>query len=440
MRRHGVTSSLFLLFLSAAITVGVQGAEPPRRGKLTLKDPGSLRNSGPGSKQIPPPDNLLDPPADAKQSSERVRYVHAVHGDGDRSIGPNDRIWLKYSAWTPDGTTLGTTDGRAHGRRLDVHSLMSGLSALVQRCRVGDKVQAWLPASATAMRNTMALDVPVMIEFEIEHARFAPPSPEPLRMPRRKSKHGVQQSETGLSWLVVERPDDGVSPQGDDMVLADFAVWNRDGVLLDSTVLDGKAANFEIDATVPVFAESFATMVPGERRTLWAPKELAGEFQSIGIHSQGDLIIDVIMIQVMSRPDVPVDVFMAPTQSAESPLGVPYRILADGHGTRHPRKGDRVEIIYAGWTSDGTMFDSSYSHGRAGVFKLGQQTPIGWNDVVFRMVEGEKRRMWIPEALAYAGAEGRPEGNLVFDVELIRILEDDDPGVEVEDGPESRRR
>ena len=38
------------------------------------------------------------------------------------------------------------------------------------------------------------------------------------------------------------------------------------------------------------------------------------------------------------------------------------------------------------------------------------------------MVQGEKRRLWIPASLAYEGRPGRPQGMLVFDVELLRIL------------------
>jgi FKBP-type peptidyl-prolyl cis-trans isomerase len=37
------------------------------------------------------------------------------------------------------------------------------------------------------------------------------------------------------------------------------------------------------------------------------------------------------------------------------------------------------------------------------------------------MVVGEKRRLWIPEAMAYKGQPGAPAGMLVFDVELIAI-------------------
>jgi FKBP-type peptidyl-prolyl cis-trans isomerase len=36
------------------------------------------------------------------------------------------------------------------------------------------------------------------------------------------------------------------------------------------------------------------------------------------------------------------------------------------------------------------------------------------------MVEGEKTRFWIPEKLAYNG-QGPVNGDLVFDVELIKI-------------------
>ena len=37
------------------------------------------------------------------------------------------------------------------------------------------------------------------------------------------------------------------------------------------------------------------------------------------------------------------------------------------------------------------------------------------------MVEGEKRRFWIPAALAYERDPEKPQGMLVFDIELIKI-------------------
>src|SRR5204863_2122273 len=45
----------------------------------------------------------------------------------------------------------------------------------------------------------------------------------------------------------------------------------------------------------------------------------------------------------------------------------------------------------------------------------------GWTEGLQLMVVGEKRRFWIPAALAYGegGGGGRPSGQLVFDVELL---------------------
>lgn len=74
---------------------------------------------------------------------------------------------------------------------------------------------------------------------------------------------------------------------------------------------------------------------------------------------------------------------------------------------------------YSGWTTDGKMFDSSVARGEPVSFPL-DNVISGWTEGVQMMVEGEKRRFWIPEQLAYPGGDG-PRGMLVFDIELIRI-------------------
>lgn len=66
------------------------------------------------------------------------------------------------------------------------------------------------------------------------------------------------------------------------------------------------------------------------------------------------------------------------------------------------------------------MFDSSVARGEPIVFPLNAVIP-GWTEGVGLMVEGETRRLWIPEDLAYKGMQGAPSGMLVFDVELIEI-------------------
>lgn len=116
----------------------------------------------------------------------------------------------------------------------------------------------------------------------------------------------------------------------------------------------------------------------------------------------------------------PSDVATPPSDAPRTSSGLASKVLAAGTGTRHPRPNSKVTVHYTGWTTDGTMFDSSVQRGESISFALDEVIP-GWTEGVQMMVEGEKRRFWIPEALAYKGAPGAPAGLLVFDVELIRI-------------------
>jgi FKBP-type peptidyl-prolyl cis-trans isomerase len=98
-----------------------------------------------------------------------------------------------------------------------------------------------------------------------------------------------------------------------------------------------------------------------------------------------------------------------------------YKVLQPGTGTRHPRPNSTVTVHYTGWTTDGKTFDSSVTRGQPTTFSVDQVIP-GWTEGLQMMVEGEKRRFWIPSTLAYDGQPGQPQGMLVFDVELIRIV------------------
>jgi hypothetical protein len=116
----------------------------------------------------------------------------------------------------------------------------------------------------------------------------------------------------------------------------------------------------------------------------------------------------------------PPDVAAPPSDAESTPSGLASKVLQPGSGTRTPGPRSRVLVHYTGWTTDGQMFDSSVSRGEPIAFGLHQVIP-GWTEGVQLMVEGEQRRFWIPERLAYGGRPGAPAGMLVFDVELIRI-------------------
>jgi FKBP-type peptidyl-prolyl cis-trans isomerase len=122
------------------------------------------------------------------------------------------------------------------------------------------------------------------------------------------------------------------------------------------------------------------------------------------------------------QPQIPAppDVAAPPPDSLKAASGISTRVLQPGTGQRHPRATDTVSVHYTGWTTDGKMFDSSVQRGQPSEFRL-NGVIRGWTEGVQMMVEGEKRRLWIPESLAYQGQPGQPQGMLVFDIELLDI-------------------
>jgi peptidylprolyl isomerase len=121
----------------------------------------------------------------------------------------------------------------------------------------------------------------------------------------------------------------------------------------------------------------------------------------------------------VSAATPPSDVAAPPADAAKTASGLASKVVTPGTGKTHPGATDIVTVHYTGWKTNGEMFDSSVLRGKPSSFPL-NRVIAGWTEGVQLMVEGEKRRFWIPEALAYKG-QREPKGMLVFDVELISI-------------------
>jgi FKBP-type peptidyl-prolyl cis-trans isomerase len=117
----------------------------------------------------------------------------------------------------------------------------------------------------------------------------------------------------------------------------------------------------------------------------------------------------------------PADVAAPPADAEFTSSGLASKRLFAGNGLRSPKASETVRVHYSGWQTNGKRFDSSVTDGKPVEFPL-DMVIDGWTEGLQLMVEGEERRFWIPEALAYRGQSGRPAGMLVFDVQLIAIL------------------
>ncbi len=120
------------------------------------------------------------------------------------------------------------------------------------------------------------------------------------------------------------------------------------------------------------------------------------------------------------KPQVPEDVGAPPADAEKSASGLSWKVLAEGAGTRFADKNDRVAVHFTGWTAAGAEFQSSYGQEKPAVFEIQSVFP-GWAEAMQLMVEGEKRRFWIPGKLGPKNPKSGPSGDVVFDVELVAI-------------------
>jgi FKBP-type peptidyl-prolyl cis-trans isomerase len=123
------------------------------------------------------------------------------------------------------------------------------------------------------------------------------------------------------------------------------------------------------------------------------------------------------------------EAFLAANKAKEGvvtlPSGLQYKVLTAGTGSK-PTAGDQVVCNYRGTLINGTEFDSSYKRGQPATFGVGQVIK-GWTEALQLMPVGSKWQLFIPSSLAYgergAGAEIGPNATLIFEVELLSIVD-----------------
>ena len=230
---------------------------------------------------------------------------------------------------------------------------------------------------------------------------------------------------SGLASRELTAGTGSESPAAADTVTVHYSGWTTDGNLFDSSVKRGEPTSFPLNRVISGWTEGLQLMVVGEKRRFWIPADLAYGENPGGGRPGGLLVFDVELLSIEKAPElpkVPEDIAAIPASAEVRESGLASRKLSDGTGSAHPTKADMVTVHYSGWTTDGEMFDSSVMRGAPATFGLGQVIP-GWTEGVQLMVEGEKRRFWIPAKLAYGENPqgGAPAGTLIFDVELIKI-------------------
>ena len=108
--------------------------------------------------------------------------------------------------------------------------------------------------------------------------------------------------------------------------------------------------------------------------------------------------------------------------------GLQYKVVDLGDGPK-PEFRDTVLVHYVGKLINDTIFDSSIARGEPSQFKVSTLIK-GWSEGLQLMPVGSKFEFYIPQELGYgprgAGQEIKPFSTLVFEVELLDIINNEE--------------
>ncbi len=290
-------------------------------------------------------------------------------------------------------------------------------------------------AVGVAMRGTTDPDVPepvpVAAEAEAKAKAEKRLEPEPKRTPPEVAQTrpaSVEKTKSGLEYWDIS-PGKGEAPGFGSTVKVEYTGWLEDGTMFDSSLKGPRPFTFPLGVgrVIKGWDEGVATMKPGGKRQLIVPGDLAyGEKGSPPkIPANATLVFEVDLLSY-EPPRKPVPDGPAPLADSEyttTASGLKYHDFVVGDGAS-PDVGQKVEVDYIGWLTDGTMFDTSMVRPRPMTLSLGSVIK-GWQEGMADMKVGGKRQLVIPYDLAY-GTDGRPpiippKSDLVFQVELLSL-------------------
>jgi FKBP-type peptidyl-prolyl cis-trans isomerase len=370
------------------------------------------KSPSPGIELAAPPD-LAMPPGDAQTTASGLVTRVLKEGSGERRPRAEDSVRVHYAGWKSSGSLIDSSIERGVPGTFPLSGVIPGWAEGLQLMRVGERRRLWIPQSLSYTRpgrppSTVVFDIE-LLEIIEGGARPAPPD---IAAPPESAK----KTESGLTYALLHASGESDRPSAWDRVTLSYAGWTTDGQMLEGS----SRATFDVEKVMPGWREALQLLAAGDRARVWIPESLTEPRWP-----RGTLVFDFELLSIERRPEpprTPEHVAAPPPDAERTPSGLAYRFLARGAGGARPGASSRVRLHYSGWTTDGALFDSSVTPRKPRTVSL-RGVMAGWRQGLQLMAVGDKALFWIPELLAYRGAAGAPRGTLVYEIELLEILE-----------------
>lgn len=356
-----------------------------------------------------------------------LQYLETTAGEGE-SPQTGDIVTMEVIGSLADGTELVNTyaQGTPAIAIMGREQLLPGWEEGVMLMKVGGSAQLVLPPDLAFGEEGYGM-IPPNAQLIMEVTLISVEAPP---VPSEVAADEMVTTESGLQYYdLVE--GDGEIAKTNSNVTTHYTIWVQ-GEAENTFIVSSDSSQpvaFVIgrgDVVFPGWEEGAIGMKTDGKRLLVIPADLAlGEMGSGEIPANATLIMEIELLDVFNPPEI---TEVDPEAFTTTESGLQYYDIVAGDGAT-PEAGQTVVVHYTGWLADGTMFDSSLSRGEPFSFELGNGYVIaGWDEGVASMQVGSTRQLIVPADLAYgengAGSLIPPDATLVFEVELLEIIEE----------------
>lgn len=374
-----------------------------------------------------------------------LSYSVLHKGEGGARPAPGDLVRFHYSGWFEDGTLFETSRRREKPLEqiLGVgmpKAWVLGLGLMTKGARFKVAVPPelcfgkWgskgrLPEVPAVPPNT-----PVVFEFQLDSFEKT------ITLPAFSLPELVDQKTTisGLRYEILKPPKDPTSatPKNRGRFTVEFSMFNDRSQLVVTSRLD-QVAHMTGRLAGPLEGPAFLSEAIGMLRVGECVRfEVASEL-CYGKTDRGYLCppnsltfwdLQLLKLEPAPRP-MPVPEFGKLGRTTQKPTssGLRYEVLTEGKGPL-AKADSEVELHFAGWQTNGRLFEESFSEGLSLSFRVSDPKVIpGWAEGLQLMRAGSIFRFAIPARLAYGTLGKRdlgigPNRTLYFHIELVRIL------------------
>lgn len=284
------------------------------------------------------------------------------------------------------------------------------LVAACQRTSTERKVEATEVAKAQPAKTTPPP--------EVARSRVAPPLPVAAPPADAEQLTGLADAPQAIVYVKRLTVGSGARPGRNDTISVNLNGWRLDGETFMTTKTRNRPVQQSLAMLAPGFAAAVQTMRAGERAMIWVPPQLG--YMGPPQATPETTVYEVELVSFESAPPTPPDAAAPPPSAERSRSGLASLVVKPGTGTAKPRNFDDVSFHYTAWDAGGRMFDSSELRKRPKE-TIGFREWPGIEEALTLMVVGERRRVWIPPALADTSLPGLPKGVLCYELELLTL-------------------